>query len=73
MTLFNRKKTEQELKNMKIVFNNGHVQPIAQEVADIIKNKVVEGCNQFQAFYDEDLKTTLIVNLSEVTCVCPIK
>lgn len=52
----------------KIYFKNGTSVNVSQRVMNIIRDRVTEGCGQFQCFLREDNEDAfLIINLSEIT------
>jgi len=55
---------------MKVYFKNGEWVQINQEIAQILRQRIQEGCQPFQVFSDAQTKDVeLIINLQEVTYI----
>ncbi len=52
-----------------IYFKNGKTQEVSQKIVDVISQRILEGCNNFQTFSDENNECFLIVNMSEISHV----
>jgi hypothetical protein len=52
-----------------IYFKNGMTTKITIQVAEIIMNRTIEGCGNFQSFTEQDGDIYLIVNISEIAYV----
>ena len=53
-----------------ITFKNGKTILITQEVANILHNRITDGCSTFQCFYDDiEGKSDRIINIGEIVCV----
>ena len=57
------------MKERTIHFKNGDKKYISQEVIDYLKNRISNGCKQWQSFGDEEGNTFLILNLNEITFI----
>lgn len=53
-----------------ITFKNGTTLVVSQELADKLHNRIVNGAEVFQCFWDDaEGKSICVVNLSEVVCI----
>ena len=52
-----------------IHFKNGDKREITQEIAQTVCDNLLDGCNVWQSFSDDNNKVLFIVNLSEVTYI----
>ena len=52
-----------------IYFKNGKTQEVSQKIVDVINQRILEGCKNFQTFSDENNECFLIVNMSEISLV----
>ena len=52
-----------------ITFKNGKTILVTQDVANILHKRIVEGCNNFQCFEDENKNSDRIINISEIVCI----
>lgn len=52
-----------------IYFKNGKTQEVSQKILDVIKQRMLEGCKNFQTFTDENNECFLIVNMTEISHV----
>ena len=52
-----------------ITFKNGKTLKISNEVANILYNRIVGGCKEFQCFTGDVKESVLIINVSEVVCI----
>mgnify|MGYP000388363379 len=52
-----------------ITFKNGKTMLVTQDVANILHKRIVEGCNNFQCFEDENKNSDRIINISEIVCI----
>ena len=52
-----------------IYFKNGKTQEVSQKIVDVINQRILEGCKNFQTFSDENNECFLIVNMSEISHV----
>lgn len=53
-----------------ITFKNGKTTKITQEVADILYDRIIDGCSTFQCFWDDtENKSHIIINVSEIVCI----
>ena len=54
----------------KIIFKNGTELEVGQDVADILRDRILEGGSKpFQCFSDQNNKTQSIINISEIAFV----
>lgn len=54
----------------KIIFKNGTELEVGQDVADILRDRILEGSPKpFQCFSDQNNKTQSIINISEIVCI----
>jgi uncharacterized protein YlzI (FlbEa/FlbD family) len=49
-----------------ITFNNGKTLKVSQEVANIIKDRIISGGKNFQCFSQESDNVSIIINVSEI-------
>jgi hypothetical protein len=54
---------------MTIHFKNKEVILVDEKIANIIKNRILEGCSKFQSFTNEKGELILIVNIEEITYI----
>ena len=54
---------------MEIHFKNGTIKVITQDVAEILKKNIINGCQDFQIFTDENNIVILFIKLSEVVFI----
>ena len=52
-----------------IHFKNGKIQEVNQKIVDVMSQRIMEGCKNFQAFSDENNECFLIINMSEISHV----
>lgn len=52
-----------------IHFKNREKKEVTQEIAQTICDNLLDGCNVWQSFSDDNNKVLFIVNLSEVTYI----
>ncbi len=53
-----------------ITFKNGKTIKVKREVANILHNRITDGCNTFQCFWDDaENKSDTIINVSEIVCI----
>mgnify|MGYP001354490377 CR=1 FL=1 len=52
-----------------ITFKNGKTMLVKQDVANILHERIVEGCNKFICFEDENKNSYRIINISEIVCI----
>tara|TARA_R110000772_G_C12948820_1_gene401890 strand:- start:289 stop:465 length:177 start_codon:yes stop_codon:yes gene_type:complete len=54
----------------KIVFKNGTEIEVNQEVANILRDRILSGnAGNFQCFSDDANETRSIINISEIVCL----
>jgi hypothetical protein len=54
----------------KIVFKNGTEIEVSQEVANILRDRILSGnAENFQCFSDKANETRSIINISEIVCL----
>jgi hypothetical protein len=54
----------------KIVFKNGIKLEVTQEVANILRDRILSGnASNFQCFSDDSDNTQSIINISEIVCL----
>jgi hypothetical protein len=53
----------------KIYFRDGSTMEINIEVAKAIRQKIIDGCGQFQIFSDENDEPWLFINLKEIVFI----
>tara|TARA_R110000822_G_scaffold293896_1_gene415932 strand:+ start:22 stop:195 length:174 start_codon:yes stop_codon:yes gene_type:complete len=51
----------------KIILNNGAIVTVSLRVANTIRDRIIEGCNDFQCFTDENNDVSIIINLKDVS------
>lgn len=54
---------------MTIYFKNGMTKEVKKQMAEIIRERILAGCNEFQIFSNEKGDLLLIVNLSEIVYI----
>ena len=54
---------------MTIYFKNGMSKHVIKEIAEIIKEKLIQGTTKFQSFSDENGEVFLIINLNEIVYI----
>lgn len=54
---------------MTIKFRNKTELDITQEVANILKKRILEGCNNWQIFCDDNNEPFLFINISEIDAI----
>ena len=55
---------------IKIVFKNGIKLEVTQEVANILRDRILSGnAANFQCFSDDSDNTRSIINISEIVCL----
>ena len=54
---------------MKIHFKNGITKQVPLQVAETIKQRIIEGCRNFQIFSDENNELLLVINLTEIVLI----
>lgn len=54
---------------MTIYFRNGMSKKVIRQIGEIINERIIEGCDKFQTFSDENGNLLLIVNLEEIVYV----
>ena len=54
---------------MTIKFRNKTELDITQEVSNILKQRILEGCNEWQIFSDENDEPFLFINISEINAI----
>ncbi len=54
---------------MTITFKNGTKKEISQEIAEVLRNRISDGCGIFQMFSDENNKVFLFINTSEIVLI----
>jgi hypothetical protein len=52
-----------------IYFKNGSTVEISLETAKILRQRIIEGCGDFQVFTDENDDPCLFVNVSEIVLI----
>jgi len=52
-----------------IYFKNGSTTQISVETAKVLRQRIIEGCGNFQIFSDENDDPFLFVNVSEIVIV----
>jgi hypothetical protein len=58
------------LEKMKtIYFKNGATAQISVEIAKVLRQRIMDGCGNFQIFTDENDDPFLFVNVSEIVLV----
>lgn len=51
----------------EIIFKNGSTLVVSQKIANVIRDRIIEGAKQFQCFTEgDDPNVTIIVNVSEI-------
>ena len=54
----------------KIVFKNGTEIEVSQQVANILRDRILSGnAGNFQCFSDDEDNTRSIINISEIVCL----
>jgi len=54
---------------MTIHFKNGETKEISDLVADILKNRILEGAAKFQIFMNEKKEASLFINIEEIVYI----
>ena len=58
------------VKMRKIVFKNGTEIEVSQQVANILRDRILSGnAGNFQCFSDDEDNTRSIINISEIVCL----
>ena len=58
----------------RITFKNGKTLIVPKEIANILYNRITEGCKDFQCFWDDKYsECTYIINVSEIAFMNKIK
>ena len=59
-----------KIMSKTITFKNGKTILVTQEVANILYNRITDGCSTFQCFWDdEEGRCDRIINVSEIVCI----
>ena len=52
-----------------VYFKNGTKKELQQQIVEIIKERIIEGCGKFEIFSNENNKCFLIINISEIVYI----
>ena len=52
-----------------ITFKNNKTILITQEIANILHNRITDGCGNFQCFWDDNTGCDRVINVSEIVCI----
>ena len=50
-------------------FKNGKTILISQDTANILHNRITEGCKTFQCFWDDGIGSDMIINIGEIVYI----
>lgn len=54
---------------MTIKFRNGTQLDITQEIANVLRKRILEGCGDWQIFSNEEEEPFLFINISEINAI----
>ena len=54
---------------MKVHFDNNTSLEISEDIANTLKERILEGCNNFQIFTDKEGKIITIINITKITYI----
>lgn len=52
-----------------ITFKNGKILKISNEVANILYERILDECKEFQCFTGDVKDSVLIINVSDIVCI----